>query len=113
MRIVAAMTAFVLAAGMVGNTAEAGRYAVSKSPHWAVGKFDTRLSSLCQRHRFNQIRHHRIHISFAGGEGSGIIGVAAKGYNLYDPQGLAQPDVHYHFFNDGYSNCRVYWAPVR
>ena len=113
MRLIAALAVSIAVVAAAGGSAHAARYAVSKSPYWAVGKYDGRLSSACQRHAFNQVRDLRIDIGFDGKQGTAVVGVAAKGFNLYDPGGLAQPDVHYHFFNDGYSNCRVYWAPVK
>jgi len=88
----------------------ASRFAISKSPYWAVGNRDEDLSRACQSGRFNQLEHYRVYIAFEGERGRGIVGVARKGTNLYDPGKLAAPGVYYHFHNDGYADCRVFVA---
>ncbi|MBB4287887.1 hypothetical protein [Roseospira goensis] len=95
---------------------EAGRtlqYGHSTAPFWRVGTPDQDLSRLCRRGRFNQRAHNGFYIGYYGGEnpGRGYTGIAKQGYNLIDPTGQAEAGVTYHFFNDGYSNCRVYTAP--
>jgi len=106
----ACIVACLLLAFWGSEVAGATRYAVSKSPYWAVGNRSDELSRACQRGRFNQIEHHRVYIAFDGERGRGIVGIARKGINLSDPTNLAQPDVYYHFHNDGYADCAVYVA---
>lgn len=100
---------------LVPSNAEAqsrvkGEYANSKSPLHRVGKIDRNLSNLCRKGRFKQRRLLRLSIGFKGKKGYGITGVAQQGWNLYDPGRVAEPRKTYHFFNQGYSNCRVYVA---
>lgn len=100
---------------LVSGNAEAqnrvkGEYANSKSPIYRVGKIDPKLSRLCRKGRFKQRRLLRLSIGFKGKKGKGITGVAQQGWNLYDPGGVAEPRKTYHFFNQGYSNCRVFVA---
>ncbi len=87
-----------------------GEYANSKSPIYRVGKVNPELSKLCRQGLFKQRRLLRLSIGYIGKEGKGITGVAKQGWNLYDPRKAAQPKMTYHFFNQGYSNCRVYEA---
>ncbi|MBB4267941.1 hypothetical protein [Roseospira visakhapatnamensis] len=113
----------LLAAGLGGGLTghpgwakEAGRtiqYGRSTAPFWQVGAPDTDLSKLCRRGQFNQKSHEGYYIGYYGKEnpGRGYTGIAKQDYNLFDPTGKAKPDVTYHFFNDGYSNCKVYAAP--
>lgn len=101
--------AFLVGAGR----AEAGQYASSKSPYWDVGSLSAFLSDACQKREFNQIEPYRLNIGFNGGKGEALTGIAKMGWNLYDPKGMAQPGYTYHFFNDGYSNCKVYQAGKR
>ncbi|MEQ8194705.1 MAG: hypothetical protein RIB59_09480 [Rhodospirillales bacterium] len=91
-------------------SAHAVQYATSKSPYWRVGDVNKDLSSLCQRRLFNQMRHMSLHIGYIGGVGKGITGIAKKGWNLHDPTNVGVPGLTYHFFNDGYSNCKVFTA---
>ncbi len=88
----------------------AGEYTQSERPYWEVGTLNVSLSGACRRSRFNQIEPFRTTIGFRGPQGMAIVGIAKVGYNLYDPDGLAQPGFTYHFFNDGMSNCRVFIA---
>lgn len=112
----------VLAVGLVcagsppGLAREAGRtiqYGRSIAPFWEVGVPDPALSRLCRDGQFNQRAHNGYYIGYLGkaNPGRGYTGIAKKGYNLYDPTLQAEPKTTYHFFNDGYSNCRVYTAP--
>lgn len=92
------------------QTADAARYATSRSPMWQVGQINRALSDACQRGLFNQLIIQNINIGYIGDEGRGVTGMAMKGWNLRDPQARAEVNVTYHFYNDGYSNCRVYVA---
>lgn len=87
-----------------------GQYATSKQPYWTVGDLDKTLSSACQRGEFKQRKYLAFSIGYKGNRGRGITGIATKNWNLIDPNGLAKPDFTYHFFNQGYSNCKVYVA---
>jgi len=93
-----------------GNTIQYGR---STAPFWQVGAPDADLTRLCRRGQFNQRSHDGFYIGYHGPEnpGRGYTGIAKQNYNLIDPTGQAEPGVTYHFFNDGYSNCKVYTAP--
>jgi hypothetical protein len=88
------------------------QYGISIAPFWQVGEPDADLSRLCRRGRFNQRANNALYIGYLGkaNPGRGYTGVAKRGYNLIDPTGQAEPDMTYHFFNDGYSNCKVYTA---
>ncbi len=87
-----------------------GEYAQSRQPLFRVGTLNNQLSALCRRGLFKQRKPYRLSIGYLGERGRGITGIAQRGWNLYDPTGAAIPDVTYHFFNQGYSNCRVYVA---
>lgn len=117
---VAALVWLGLAAGLLesdpGHAREAGQtlqYGRSAAPFWDVGEPDSDLTRLCRRGRFNQRANNSYYIGYIGGAnpGRGYTGIAKRGYNLYDPEGRAAPGFTYHFFNDGYSNCKVYVAP--
>ena len=108
-----ALVAVALAGALVwlgGAEAWAGRYATSKSPYWVVGTLDTRLSALCRKGEFNQLRDEIVYIGYVGGAGRATTGVAKKGFNLKDRRSVAEAGLTYHFFNDGHSNCKVYVA---
>lgn len=90
-----------------------GRYATSEQPYWRVGDADKKLSVLCQKGEFNQIERYRWIIGYGGQRGAGVTGIASPAWNLYDPHGLALADHTYHFFNDGFSNCRVFSARLK
>jgi hypothetical protein len=106
--------AWLVAAAGFGASAHARplqqEYATSKSPYWMVGTFSKKLSDACQRREFGQIRQYRYTIGFAGDKGQGLTGIADTQFNLYDPKGLAEKGFTYHFFDEGYSDCRVYFA---
>ena len=87
-----------------------GQYATSKQPYWAVGNVNKRLSNACRNGRFKQRKYLLYSIGYIGKVGRGITGIAQKGWNLYDPKKLAKSGFTYHFFNQGYSNCKVYVA---
>lgn len=93
-------------------SAEPGReqYASSPSPYWRVGTYDERLSEACRRRTFGQLQQYRFTIGYTGEKGQGLTGIASKEWNLYDPDDLGKPGFTYHFFGEGYSNCRVYAA---
>lgn len=110
--VLAMIAAITVAAGPVAAYDwQARRYATSNSPYWTVGDLNQELSRLCQQGRFNQKRVAELYIAFVGEEGRGITGVAKRGFNLYDPDGLADPEKTYHFFSDATTDCRVYVAP--
>ena len=92
-----------------------GQFATSKQPYWAVGTLNKQLSNACQRGEFRQRKYLIYSIGYDGKNGRGITGIAQKNWNLIDKKGLAKPNLTYHFFNQGYSNCKVYVAktPVR
>jgi len=87
-----------------------GQYATSKSKLSQVGDLNPKLSRLCRRGQFKQRKVLRLSIGYVGEDGRGITGIAKPGWNLYDPTGAGDPDYTYHFYNQGYSNCRVYEA---
>ncbi|MAH84927.1 MAG: hypothetical protein CBB68_11620 [Rhodospirillaceae bacterium TMED8] len=87
-----------------------GQYGYSTQPYWKVGKLSARLSSACQRGVFGQREHMRLSIGFVGREGKAVTGIATSNWNLIDPYKLAKPNKTYHFFNQGFTNCKVYIA---
>ncbi len=86
------------------------QYGTSKQPYWQVGALDKALSHACRRGDFGQRKMRLLTIGFVGRQGRAQTGIAKNGWNLRDPKGLAQPRTTYHFFNQGYSNCKVYKA---
>ena len=107
--IALALTVFGLAAAHADAVIK-GQYATSKQPLYQVGDLNQKLSNLCRQGLFKQRRVLRLSIGYKGDKGQGITGIAQKDWNLYDPKGVAEQDRTYHFFNQGYSNCRVYVA---
>lgn len=87
-----------------------GEYANTKSSMSSVGKLNPKLSRLCRQGTFKQRKVLRLSVGYIGDKGQGITGVAKPGWNLYDPAGAGDPKYTYHFYNQGYSNCRVYEA---
>ena len=87
-----------------------GEYAQSRQPIYRVGDLDVKLSKLCRKGMFKQRKILRLSIGYIGKDGKGVTGIAQKGWNLVDPTGAAEDQRTYHFFNQGYSNCRVYVA---
>ncbi len=85
-------------------------YATTKLPVWRVGQLNKKLSELCRKGLFTQRRSLGLSIGYIGKIGQGITGIAQKYWNLRDELGVAEADKTYHFFNQGYSNCRVYVA---
>ena len=108
-------TGIVLSGSFTGDFvwAGSGQYARSTSPYWHVGQYNDTLSEACQRNFFNQKKIQNLNIGYHGDRGMGVTGIATRDWNLRDPMGLAKPNITYHFFNDGYSNCKVYVAKVR
>jgi len=80
----------------------------STHPYWEVGILDKDLSTECARGKFNQLQSNRLKIVFKGPIGPAILGVAAGGFNLYDPNRRAQRDTSYFFFHDKTGDCEVY-----
>ena len=89
-----------------------GQYGTSNQPYWQVGALDRALSAACRRGEFGQRKINVMTIGFVGPRDRGVTGIATNSWNLVDPRGLAQPNTTYHFFNEGYSNCKVYTAPI-
>ena len=87
-----------------------GQWAYTDQPYWQVGSLNKRLSNACQRGEFGQRKQYLLTIGYVGQKGRGITGIANSNWNLYDPKGLAKPRMTFHFFNQGYSNCKVYVA---
>lgn len=87
-----------------------GEHANSRSPVYKVGDLNAKLSRLCRQGLFKQHKLLRLSIGYIGDKGKGITGIAKQDWNLYDPTGASEADKTYHFFNQGYSNCRVYVA---
>jgi hypothetical protein len=82
---------------------------VSKSPYWAVGQHDDKLSRACSRQRFNLKRTDALVARFVGSEGAGTLAVAkGNGSNLYDPERLAKPTEDYFFRHHGTTSCEVF-----
>ena len=86
------------------------QYATSQQPYWRVGQLDPVLSKACRKGEFGQRKLKLLTIGFVGGQGRAQTGIAKTGWNLVDPNRLAQPKTTYHFFNQGYSDCKVYKA---
>lgn len=109
--IAAALAAAAIAAlASAALAAEPDRYALSHSPYAKVGQLDPALSRACRRLQFNERQAHRYYIGYIGPVAPGTTGIAKRGWNLIDPLRLARPAATYHFFNDGYSNCKVFVA---
>lgn len=119
LRLAIGLMALVLGYMAIAKDAEAinrrGHYiwATTTSGASLVGNLNERLSQACRAREFNQRRPYHIVIRFKGDRDTGVSGIATTNWNLYDPLGLAAPLMTFHFFNDGYSNCRVYVSPQR
>ena len=94
-------------------SAGSGKYKNSKQPYWGVGQYNKTLSDACRRHEFNQKKIQNLNIGYSGMTGRGVTGIATQEWNLHDPRGLSQGNITYHFFNDRYSNCKVYVARLK
>ena len=89
-----------------------GQYGVTTQPYWRVGQLNRRLSAACQKGEFGQRKILVYSIGYVGGRGQGITGIATSTWNLMDPNGLSEPRKTYHFFNQGYSDCKVYVSDI-
>lgn len=107
-----ALLAFVLAVPATPAAAQGATWAWTNQPHWEVGDLDKELSLLCRLMKFNQRNKKQLKIHYTGKQntGRGTAGIAKMGWNLIDPTRKAEPNVTYHFIDDGYSSCRVYVA---
>lgn len=82
----------------------------STAPYWEVGRLSEMHSTLCAAGQFNQVRKHARALEFVGRGGNTVLGVAkGTGWNLYDPEGRADPEADYFFRNDGTTGCEVYY----
>lgn len=109
---VVAACAFMTMAQVDAEVRVRGEHGTSKRPYWEIGRLDKALTSACQRGEFKQRKYVTYSVGFVGDKGRGLTGIAVKNWNLIDPKGLAKEGVTYHFFNQGYSNCKVYVAPT-
>ncbi|MGJ3258883.1 MAG: hypothetical protein ACFE0S_04695 [Rhodospirillales bacterium] len=109
--VIAALAIFALGAANASAAERVkGQYATSSARLSQVGDLNAKLSRLCRKGLFKQRKVLRLSIGYIGEDGRGITGIAKPGWNLYDPTGVGDPDYTYHFYNQGYSNCRVYEA---
>jgi hypothetical protein len=88
-----------------------GQPIISPKPYWEVGKIDPFLTAACRRGEFGQNKVKLTTIGFIGQRGRSVTGMATSNWNLVDRKRLAKPNMSYHFFNEGYSNCKVYSWP--
>jgi len=109
----AALGGFVALAFSAVAVAGSGKFTTTKLPYWDVGQYDDALSDACRGSLFNQKKVQLLNIGYFGKNGMGVTGIATREWNLSDPMGLAKPNITYHFFNDGYSNCKVFIAHVK
>lgn len=77
-----------------------------------VGEYNRDLSRLCARGLFGQYRVERTGIYFQD-DNKVVGGAHGSGWNLYDPTGKADPQQHYWFYRQGYTNCEVYVVFLR
>ena len=111
--ILSIMVLAIMIAHVSSATAEVrvkGQHGTSKQPCWKVGKIDKKLSGACQRGEFRQRKYVTYSVGFIVKQGRGMTGFANKNWNLVDPKGLAKVGFTYHFYNQGYSNCKVFVA---
>jgi hypothetical protein len=102
-------SALCVIAALLAPTRAAEVVLVSKSPYWAVGQRDERLSRACSHQRFNLKRSDNLVARFVGPEGAGTLGVAkGNGNNLYDPKQLRKPTEDYFFYNQNTTSCEVF-----
>ena len=107
--LVITLTSLALAPDASANRTKR-QYATSQQPYWRGGQLDPALSKACRKGEFGQRKMKLLTIGFIGGQGRAQTGIAKTGWNLVDPNRLAQPKTTYHFFNQGFSNCKVYKA---
>ena len=96
--VAVAFTYLALASDASANRTKR-QYATSKQPYWQVGQLDPLLSKACRKGDFGQRKLKLLTIGFIGGKGRAQTGIAKTGWNLVDPNRLAQPKTTYHFFN--------------
>ena len=113
MAIIAALSGFAALGFGVAGFAGSGKFTATKLPYWDVGEYNEALSQACRQSAFNQRKIQSLNIGYYGKVGMGVTGIATREWNLSDPTGLAKANITYHFFNDGYSNCKVYIAHMR
>ncbi len=111
--IIAVLSGFAALGFSATGFAGSGKFTTTKLPYWAVGEYNEALSQACRQSAFNQRKIQSLNIGYYGKVGMGVTGIATREWNLSDPTGLAKPNITYHFFNDGYSNCKVYIAHMR
>ncbi len=111
--MVIALSAFAALTLAAAAVAGSGKFTTTKLPYWNVGQYNAALSNACRQSLFNQKKVQSLNIGYFGKAGMGVTGIATREWNLSDPTGLAKPNITYHFFNDGYSNCKVFIAHVR
>jgi len=111
--IIAALSGFAALGFSAAGFAGSGKFTATKLPYWDVGEYNEALSQACRQSAFNQRKIQSLNIGYYGKVGMGVTGIATREWNLTDPTGLAKPNITYHFFNDGYSNCKVYIAHMR
>ena len=108
--ILASLFALYIPFESIAKQRVVGQYTTSKYPYWKVGNVSKELSIACREGIFRQRKYLLYSIGYLGKNGRGITGIAKKGWNLFDPKGLARSEYTYHFFNQGYSNCKVFVA---
>lgn len=101
-----------LALASIVFPAEAVYTLKTEAAFWKIGRYDQKLSTKCQFNTFN-IDQHKAIVAYQGKKGYGGTSVGLKGWNLYDPLGLAREGMAYHFWHHGLSDCRVYVEPIR
>jgi hypothetical protein len=81
----------------------------SKSPYWAVGVRDDKMSQACSLGHFNIATADRLVARFVGKEGPETLTVATgRGGQLTDPGRLAKPTEDYFFRNADTTSCEVF-----
>jgi hypothetical protein len=113
MSLLAVLASFSAVAFGATAMAGSGKFTITNRPYWNVGQYNGALSDACQRNIFNQKKIQTLNIGYIGKKGMGVTGIATREWNLRDPTGLAKPNITYHFYNDRYSNCKVYIAYVK
>lgn len=82
-------------------------------PYWQVGNINKSLSRMCSLGYFNQRVPYLISGHFSGVKGSAMVGAAkGSGYNLWDPQKIADDRFDYWFFRDRTNSCIVFTSCV-
>lgn len=82
-------------------------------PYWQVGNINKNLSRMCALGKFNQRVPYLLSGHFAGEKGAAMVGAAkGSGYNLWDPQKVADDRFDYWFFRDRTNSCIVFTSCV-